>query len=205
MDYKDKTRAYYEHRGADFGFDKPDYHNFTSRFLREDFGHFLHELQGSLVLDLGSGPGRDAFFFKRKGLLPVCVDISPAAIQFCKKADLQACVAEGEHLPFLDGSFDGVWACGFLNHFPNDSVLPVAAEINRVLKRKGVLFANVGEGYHQGYLYDVWEEIRGPFLARHFDKDFREIISPYFEVVHFSRTLSEDGQTNELNYVCVKK
>ncbi len=205
MDYRDRTRAYYEHRGADFGSDKPEYHNFTSSFLREDFGYFLHELQGPLVLDLGSGPGRDALLLLEQGLHPICVDLSPVMARVCKSKGLSSCVMDLENLAFSDSVFDGVWACGLLNHFPRDSVLPVVEGINRVLNKKGILFVNVGEGDYQSYLYEPWAEIRGPFLARHLDEDFRRLISPYFEVINFSRALSEDVEANELNYVCRKK
>src|SRR4029077_6845421 len=44
-------------------------------------------------------------------------------------------VADGEHLPFADGSFDAVWGSAILHHLH----LPTAArELDRVLKRGGV-------------------------------------------------------------------
>jgi ubiquinone/menaquinone biosynthesis C-methylase UbiE len=49
-----------------------------------------------------------------------------------------AVVADAEHLPFRDGSFDSVWAALLLHHFPKLDRLP--QEIRRVAQRRLIAF-----------------------------------------------------------------
>ena len=206
MDYKYKTRAYYEHRGADFGSDKPDYHSFTPRFLSEDFGYFLHELQGSLVLDLGCGPGRDALLFREQGLHPICVDISPAMVHACKSKGLDSCVMDLENLGFADGFFNGVWAYTSLHHIPKTNVPSALAGIARVVKNKGPLFVGVKEGYFEGFVPSsnllVPDECR--FIAHYSEDELASLLSVDFDVIHSCRT-QPDSHSLYLNFLCVKK
>jgi ubiquinone/menaquinone biosynthesis C-methylase UbiE len=49
-------------------------------------------------------------------------------------------VADGHHLPFADGSVDGVWIQAVLEHVLDPQ--QVVAEIHRVLRKDGLVFAN---------------------------------------------------------------
>jgi ubiquinone/menaquinone biosynthesis C-methylase UbiE len=72
------------------------------------------------LLDVATGPGSLAAEALKFGARPIGVDISPGMIALAANAypgiDFQ--VAEVEHLPFADGSFDAI-VCNFgLGHFP---------------------------------------------------------------------------------------
>lgn len=72
------------------------------------------------LLDVATGPGSLAAAARRFGARPIGVDISPGMIALAGNAypGIDFRVAEVEHLPFADGSFDGI-VCNFgLGHFP---------------------------------------------------------------------------------------
>ena len=92
---------------------------------------------GSLLLDVATGPGTVASEATKVGAQTVGVDLSPGMIALAKKTHpgIDFRVAEVEHLPFNDQSFDAV-VCNFgLGHFPYPEAS--VAECVRTLKRGG--------------------------------------------------------------------
>lgn len=97
---------------------------------------------GQRVLDLASGPGllaQDARAAVGDRGLVIASDISEGQLACCP--DLVRVAADGEALPFADGSFDCVM-CGLgLMFFPDDR--RALAEIRRVLRPQGRLAVSV--------------------------------------------------------------
>ena len=95
-------------------------------------------LEGGIdLLDVATGPGSLAAEAHRLGAKTVGVDLSPGMIQLAAKSypGIDFRVAEVEHLPFADGSFDAV-VCNFgLGHFPCPEVS--VTECIRTLRRDG--------------------------------------------------------------------
>jgi SAM-dependent methyltransferase len=96
---------------------------------------------GRSVLEVGCGAGVDLARFARGGARVTGVDISPSAIDLARanfgqqglEADLR--VADGEHLPFSDESFDLVYAHGVVQYTASPRTL--VDECRRVLKPGG--------------------------------------------------------------------
>ena len=92
---------------------------------------------GATLLDVATGPGSLALQATKLGMICTCVDLSPGMIQLAEKSNpgIAFRVADVEHLPFADASFDGV-VCNFgLGHFPYPEAS--VAECVRVLKPDG--------------------------------------------------------------------
>ena len=92
---------------------------------------------GATLLDVATGPGSLALEAKKLGMIWTGVDLSPGMIQLAEKSNpgIAFRVADVEHLPFADASFDGV-VCNFgLGHFPYPETS--VAECVRVLKPGG--------------------------------------------------------------------
>jgi SAM-dependent methyltransferase len=93
------------------------------------------------VLDVGCGAGVDLARFARGGARCTGVDLTEAAIALARQnfdqqgltADLR--VANGEALPFADGTFDFVFAHGVVQYTADPQRL--ANEVRRVLKPGG--------------------------------------------------------------------
>jgi SAM-dependent methyltransferase len=92
---------------------------------------------GSNLLDIATGPGSVAAKARALGAACIGVDLSPGMIALARAShpDIDFRVAEVEHLPFADGSFDAV-VCNFgLGHFPWPEA--AVAECRRTLKAGG--------------------------------------------------------------------
>jgi SAM-dependent methyltransferase len=97
--------------------------------------------RGRTGLDIGCGAGVDLARFAKGGAIVTGVDLAPSAIELARanfdqqglRAELQ--VADGEHLPFSDASFDLVFAHGVVQYTPDPRRL--VAECRRVLKPDG--------------------------------------------------------------------
>ena len=102
-----------------------------------DFGAY----RGKKVLDVGCGAGTDLVRFARGGAIVSGVDLSSSAITLAKQnfaqqglaADLRE--ADGEQLPFVDGTFDFVFAHGVVQYTARDQAL--VDECRRVLEPGG--------------------------------------------------------------------
>jgi SAM-dependent methyltransferase len=92
---------------------------------------------GSNLLDIATGPGSVAAEARRLGAASIGVDLSPGMVALARLShpDIDFRVAEVEHLPFADQSFDAV-VCNFgLGHFPWPEA--AVAECRRTLKVGG--------------------------------------------------------------------
>jgi SAM-dependent methyltransferase len=118
--------------------------------VTEEADSFLASLQGRQILDLGSGPGVHAEFFRKRGFNVMCVDLSPAMVGLCLRRGLRAEVADMEKLEYKPDSFDGVWAYASLLHLPKDRIPGMIAKIRSWLRPDGLLAMAFKEGAAQG-------------------------------------------------------
>jgi len=165
---------------------------------------FLARLTGQWILDLGSGPGRDAAFFRMNGYAPVCIDLSPAMARLCREKNLDALVMDFEHLAFQPGSFNGVWAYTSLLHLPKKSIQPALESIRRVLRPEGAFYIGMGEGEFEGFREDDRFPGHRRFLSLYRDQELRPILERHFTVIHASQTAIDEKKVY-LNYLCTAR
>ena|SRR5581483_10334745 len=99
--------------------------------------------QGRRVLEIGVGLGADYLEWLRAGADAVGIDLTLAAVEATSrrcvaagfKPDLR--VADAEHLPFAEGSFDIVYSYGVLHHSPDTAAC--IREAIRVLRPGGTV------------------------------------------------------------------
>ena len=147
----DAVRDYWERHIHDLEITR---HPVGSRGFFDDLDqyHFekLHHLlrlvdfdgyRGRSVIEVGCGAGVDLARFARGGARVTGVDLAASAIDLAKanfeQQGLQAewFVADGEHLPFPDASFDLVYAHGVVQYTADPGQL--VRECHRVLKPGG--------------------------------------------------------------------
>jgi SAM-dependent methyltransferase len=74
---------------------------------------------GGLVLDLGSGPGRDSIFFREKGLVSIAADPSIEMLKIASdEFKLPTLLMKAQDLNAV-AHYDGIWAMASLIHVPN--------------------------------------------------------------------------------------
>ena len=108
------------------------------------------------ILDLACGVGRDSFYLQGCGLSITGVDASWNGLKAARRNKFSPGVspsfvnADARHLPFCEGSFEGVYCFGLLHEFTSEQrendVARVIAEIRRMLPGGGVLVLAVLAG-----------------------------------------------------------
>jgi SAM-dependent methyltransferase len=101
----------------------------------------LGDVRGLRVLDYGCGHGMAAVVLARAGAAVSAFDLSGGYVSEARArarandVALHLVQADGQRLPFADGTFDRVWGCAILHHLD----LPRAGrELRRVLRPGGL-------------------------------------------------------------------
>jgi ubiquinone/menaquinone biosynthesis C-methylase UbiE len=111
---------------------------------------------GATVLEVGIGTGRNLPIFDRMGgpgLTLYGIDLSPEMLDVCSgrakqlRGSVRLAVANAEHLPFRDDSFDAVLHFGFINDFADPR--QALAEMTRVVKPGGRVVVS-DDGFPEG-------------------------------------------------------
>lgn len=106
---------------------------------------------GARVLEIGSGPGRDALVLERAGLSVRRTDITPAFVELLRAGGYDADVVD----PLVDDltepgqpitTYDGVWASACLLHVDRADLPTVLTRLAAVTRVDGVLHLSVKEG-----------------------------------------------------------
>jgi SAM-dependent methyltransferase len=141
---EDPAGAVYGHE-HEFGtrdfFDAVERHRYNeyAPWMPEVMG--FNEFAGARLLEVGCGMGTDLLQFARGGAKVTGVDLTPRSIEISRQhfavcgESGQFAIADGEHLPFADESFDVVYSNGVLHHTPDTA--GAVREIHRVLRRGG--------------------------------------------------------------------
>ncbi len=107
--------------------------NDVNRFALLDY-NFADFEPGMRVLDIGCGKGRQMQRLAGRGCRAIGLDPNPARLRGCTDLALEVVAGHAEHMPFRDGSFDGV-ICKVTIPY---TVEPLAfREMARVLKPGG--------------------------------------------------------------------
>jgi len=120
----------------------PTYGQFIGRLTERFVGPLLDVAgvgPGTRLLDLATGPGYAAAEATRRGASAVGADIAPAMVELARRLHpgLDFRVADGEALPFADGSFDAVVGNFVVPHLGRHQ--RVVSELVRVLEGGGTL------------------------------------------------------------------
>lgn len=104
---------------------------------------------GSVVVDVGCGPGQDVAVFRSMGFRAFGVDRSVGQL----RAGGQGGVVRGDMrwLPLRTGSVDALWCQAALLHIPRREVPAVLAEFARVVRPGARLYLAVAEGDGEGF------------------------------------------------------
>ena len=143
------------------------------------------------VLDVGCGAGVEVVRFARAGARTHGVDVSERAIDLTR-ANLshqglaaRLAVADGEALPFADGSFDYVFAHGVVQYAAADA--RVVAECHRVLRPGGTALFQVYNRISwlnalSKLMKTPLEHEDAPVLGRYSIGEFRRLLAPFGRV-----------------------
>jgi len=176
---------------------------FWDEFPQTFITKFAESINGTKVLDIGSGPGRDGLILKKLGLDITCLDASEAMITLCKNRGLKAILGDFNQLPFEDNSFDAIWAYTSLLHVPRSSISRSLSEIKRVLREDGRLGIGMIEGETEGYRESAG--VNKPRWFTYYTQDELKqlLIDNGFDITFFEA--HQPGRSSQyLHYICHK-
>ena len=110
--------------------------------FRVQLADFLSSLpKHAVVLDCGSGPGKEAHVLAQSAQKVVALDLSAAMLAKVKETNplIETVHANMNHLPFLAHCFDAIWCSRAIIHIPREDLAQTIREFHRVLKPGGVL------------------------------------------------------------------
>jgi len=147
---------------------------------------FLSLVKGNIILDVGSGSGRDSKFFFDKGFEVKSIDLSEKMINFssnyCKDVDFIK--MDFNKLDFEDGFFDGLWVSSSIVHVKKENIENVIKEFYRVLKIGGVIFISFKPGNKEEFVKEDYLLGEGRFFAFYFLDELRKLlILSGFEII----------------------
>jgi SAM-dependent methyltransferase len=111
----------------------------------------LMDLDGKMVLEVGSGTGHDSVALASMGAQSFALDLTPIALEMTRQNsqehDVPVHLLAGDTLvlPFPSDSFDLVFSQGLLEHFSNPAL--VIREQARVVRPGGYLLVDVPQRY----------------------------------------------------------
>jgi SAM-dependent methyltransferase len=144
---------------------------------------------GSLVLDIGCGPGRVLRMLQRRGLRCIGLDRSRVSVRMAvERCQRPGVVGDNLRLPFADGAVDAVISDGVIHH--TDDPRAAFEENCRVLKPGGQMYLAVYKpSGRYPLLYKYAGEIIRRGLSHAITRPLLVLLAqvPYF-LVHFVRS-----------------
>jgi len=126
--------------------------NYVMKDCVHEPNFLIHDLvnavsEDSHILDLGCGQGQDAAYLAARGYRVTAADFSPFALtnfpDSAKKLGVESTLLDLREIPypFSNGYFDAVCAHLSLHYFPASLTKAIFAEVERILRPDGWLFA----------------------------------------------------------------
>jgi SAM-dependent methyltransferase len=99
------------------------------------------------VLDVGCGGGRDLLALRQAGLCPTGLELSARLAKIASHhSGCPVVVGDLRHPPFVDASFQGLWAAASLLHLDRHEMLPVLRRLRQLLEPGAAFFASMKMG-----------------------------------------------------------
>ena len=123
--------------------------------MSEQYQRFLPLLKkGAKILDVGSGSGRDAFYFQKHGYQVIALEPSKNLGREIRKvfSGEIICLDIQSYQPME--RYDGIWACASLIHLQEEEILCFFKKIDMYLNDNGIVYASGKSGISTGEVED---------------------------------------------------
>ena len=123
--------------------------------MSEQYQRFLSLLKkGAKILDVGSGSGRDAFYFQKHGYQVTALEPSKNLGREIRKVFSGEIVCSDIQSYQPTERYDGIWACASLIHLQEEEVLCFFRKIDMYLNDNGIVYASGKSGISTGEVED---------------------------------------------------
>lgn len=146
MSPNDETLRVYDERISSYIQNTPAKYNRTHTSLLKWIDFFLSTIpKTGNILEIGSGPGRDALYIKSRGYNILCSDGAPGFVEYLKKKG-QSAICLNILKDKIDKKYDLIFANAVMPHFTPEELEQILIKIHGSLKSKGMLAFNVKQG-----------------------------------------------------------
>jgi SAM-dependent methyltransferase len=160
-----------------------DWHkaNASVHFWDKYHGKFKKLLPKGKILELGSGAGRDSFWFLENNYEYLGIDASESMIKLAKENNPQASfeVKNFSEIGSLGKKFNGFWAAASLVHTQKENIGKILTDIKKILETAAIGFISLKKGI--GEKNEIW---KSSGLTRFF---------AYYQLDEFNKILLESG------------
>lgn len=140
--------------------------------MSEQYKRFLPLLREyARILDVGSGSGRDACYFQKKGYQVTALEPSKNLCREIRKVFSGEIVCSDIQSYQPDQRYDGIWACASFLHLQEKEVLSFFEKINLYLNENGIVYLSgkngitIGKAADGRYFLEFTEQLVGKILA----------------------------------------
>lgn len=155
--------------------------------MREKVVDLAAAEKGSLVLDVATGTGKQAFAFAKMGFDVVGVDLSEDMLRVARRKNrydnvsLQIC--DASELPFRDNSFDVCTVSFGLHEMPSHIRQRVVGEMARVTKPGGIVIivdhSLPEKGFMRSFIYKLTKLYEARYYPDFIKSDLIDILKKY--------------------------
>lgn len=123
--------------------------------MSEQYQSFLPLLKKrAKILDVGSGSGRDACYFKKQGYQVTALEPSKNLCREIRKVFPGEIVCSEVQSYQPMERYDGIWACASLIHLKEEEVLHFFEKIDLYLEDSGIIYVSGKNGISTGEVED---------------------------------------------------
>lgn len=154
--------------------------------VRQKFAKMLVSEKKKTILELGSGAGIDASFFKDYGFDVLATDLSEEMVKMCQKRGVEAKVVDLYELGTLRRKFDAVFSMNVLLHVPKSDIQEVLDNVYNALNKDGLFFYGVYGGNDEEKIIVDKTKMGLPRLFSFLsDESLLKLVKNKFEVIDF--------------------
>lgn len=151
--------------------------------VRNEVVYFTNAKNGSRILDVGTGTGKQAFAFARSGYNVIGIDLSESMLKVANKKNkyekVKFAVADATNLPFENNSFNVSCASFVLHDMPLTIREKTLKEMARVTKPKGMImlidYALPENKIHRSIIYHFVKLYEGKYYLEFIKSDLKEL------------------------------
>lgn len=123
--------------------------------MSEQYQRFLPLLKkGAKILDVGSGSGRDTFYFQKHGYQVTALEPSKNLGREIRKVFSGEIVCSDIQSYQTTERYDGIWACASLIHLQEEEILCFFKKIDMYLNDNGIVYVSGKSGISTGEVED---------------------------------------------------
>lgn len=153
------------------------------------FKYFIQHIPGKKVLDMGCGVGMNAHLLSREGLHVFGIDASGNMLKIAKRKFPQLDFEQRDILysRLEDNAYDGIVLAYVIEHFNDEGLMRLKEEIDRLLKKGGLLFIAAHVATTEGMVPDPLDESISIYYNFLCMEDINSLLEGYTRVFYETR------------------